>query len=197
MIKSKGNRIAVAACVFWCLATTAACGPGPYGFSRYYDPADEEKPYDKQAREYAYGVVAANPDEFQDQLIAWFGVVEKIEFTKDGRQLIRLSHNQHKERHLCADDTNSSCRVTVHFNSSGGFSALLSLRSEDLVPGLDKVQPGTLMRIFGRVRCRKNEDEQMQCDYDEQGGILLEGVYYRQWPARYYVTTRAASQLRR
>ena len=74
---------------------------------------------------------------------------------------------------------------------------LLSLRPEDTVPGLDKVQPGTLMRVFGRVRCRQNEDEQMQCDYDEQGGILLEGVYYRQWPARYYVTTRAASQLRR
>ncbi len=173
------------------------CGPGRYGFSRYYAPNDDEAPFDKQAREYAYGVVAANPDDFDGQLIAWFGIVQSVRQTPDGRFALRLSHNKHKERHLCADEANSSCRVTVHFNSSGGFSALLKLNPEDLVPGLDKVQPGTLMRVFGYVRCRRDENDQMGCDYDEQGGILLDGVFYRQWPARYYVTTRAASSMRR
>ncbi len=175
----------------------ASCGPGIYGFSRYYEPGEKEKPFHKQAREYPYGVVAANPDDFQGQLISWFGIVEKVETLKDGRQLVRLTHNQHKNRHLCAGEANSTCRVTVHFKSSGGFSVILALRAPDLVPSLDKVQPGTLMRAFGRVRCKENDDEQMVCDYDEQGGVLLEGVYYRQWPARYYVTTRAASAMRR
>ncbi len=179
------------------LLLAAGCGTGPYGFSKYYATLESEEPFHNQARELAYGVVAANPDDFQEQLIAWFGIVQKVEKTQDGRYVVRMSHNQHKDRHLCSSDANSSCRVTVHFKSSGGFSAVLTLRPEDVVPGLDKVQPGTLMRVFGRVRCRENEEEQMECDYDEQGGALLEGVYYRQWPARYYVTTRAASSMRR
>ncbi len=191
------HRIAFICCIVWSFLLVQACGSGPYGFTRYYMPSDSEEPFDKQARELPYGVVAANPDDYQEQLIGWFGIVQKVEQTQDGRYKVRMSHNQHKERHLCADDTNSSCRVTVHFKSSGGFSAILSLRPEDLVPGLDKVQPGTLMRVFGRVRCRQNEEEQMECDYDEQGGVLLDGAHYRQWPARYYVTTRAASVMRR
>ncbi len=179
------------------LTLVAACGPGQYGFARYYEPCEPEEPFDNQARDFSYGAVAASPDKYQEQLISWFGIVQKVEATQDGRYRVRMSHNRHKDRHLCGDDTNSSCRVTVHYKSSGGFSAILSLRPEDVVPGLDKVQPGTLMRVFGRVRCRQNDDEQMECDYDEKGGVLLEGVYYRQWPARYYVTTRAASSLRR
>ena len=33
--------------------------------------------------------------------------------------------------------------------------------------------------------------------FEEDGALRLEGVYYRQWPARYYSTTRAASSMRR
>ena len=176
---------------------TAGCGAGPYGFARYYVPTDQEEPFFQQTRDYPYGVVAANPDEFDGQLISWFGIVESVSGTKDGRYLVRMTHNRHKERHLCADESNSSCRVTVHFKSSGGFSALLALRPEDLVPGLDKIQPGSLLKVYGRVRCQMAEDGQKTCDYDEQGGVILEGAYYRQWPARYYVTTRRASSLRR
>lgn len=181
----------------WTLFLTAGCGPGPYGFARYYVSMETEEAFYKQARNYTYSAVAADPDDYEGHLIVWFGIVQKIEPTQDGRYLVRLSHNKHKERHLCADDSNSSCRVTVHFKSSGGFSAILALRPEDVVPGLDKVQPGTLLRVYGRVRCRENEDGDKECDYDEQGGVLLDGVYYRQWPARYYVTTRAVESMRR
>jgi len=31
----------------------------------------------------------------------------------------------------------------------------------------------------------------------EGAGIVLDGEYYRQWPARHFVTTRAASTMRR
>lgn len=175
----------------------ASCGPGPYGFAQYYIPSADEEQYNQQAREYAYGAVTANPDDFEGQLVAWFGIVEKVDPSADGRWLVRMSYHPHKERHLCADESSSSCRVTVNFKSSGGFSALLALRAEDLVPGLDKVQPGTLLRVFGKVRCRENEDEQKECDYDDKGGVLLDGVWYRQWPVRYYLTTRAAESMRR
>ncbi len=174
-----------------------ACGAGPYGFARYYEPNDDEKQFHERATTVPYGVVASKPQDFENVLVAWFGIVEKAELIKDGRHLVRMTHHQHKERHLCADETSSSCRVTVNFKSSGGFSAALLLKPEDLVPGLDKIQPGTLMRVFGQVRCWKGEEVKKECAFDENGGIILDGVFYRQWPARFYSTTRAAGVMRR
>ena len=175
----------------------SGCGPGLYGFSKYYVPSDAEEPLDKQAREYPYGTVAAKPSEFKGQLIAWFGIVESVTKTEDGRFLVRLSHNKHLDRHLCENETDSSCRVTVNFRSSGGFSVLLDLLPEDTLPSLNRIQAGTLIRVFGRVRCHDDGKAEMQCEYDDREGILLDGVYYRQWPARYYVTTRAMSTMHR
>lgn len=74
---------------------------------------------------------------------------------------------------------------------------MLALKATDIEPGLERIQPGTLMRIFGKVRCRENADEQLECDYDDKGGVLLDGIYYRQWPAKYYLTTRAADSMLR
>ncbi|MDD5306038.1 MAG: hypothetical protein PHU25_01835 [Deltaproteobacteria bacterium] len=175
----------------------AGCGAGQYGFSRYYVPLDDEESYDEQGKEYGYGDVTSSPSSFEGKLIAWFGVVEKVTQAPDGRYLIALSHRQHQERHLCDDDSSGSCRVTVHFKTSGGFSAIVALTATDTSPGLNKVQPGSLLRVFGKVRCKQNDEEQTVCEYDDRGGVLLDAVYYRQWPARYFVTTRAASTMRR
>lgn len=181
----------------WAIFLSSACGAGPYGFSRYYEPLDAEEPYHEKSRDVPYGVVAARPFDYQDTLLAWFGIVEGIEPMKDGRFLVRLSHHKHKDRHLCFDETSSSCRVTVHFKSSGNFSVAMHLNPEDMVPGLNKIQPGTLMRVFGKVRCWEEGKGNYKCNFDEKGGLMLQGVYYRQWPARYYSTTRAAGSMRR
>jgi hypothetical protein len=193
-----GVRVLAATVCFGVGAMIVGCGPGPWGFAKYYVPTDEEATYDVRSKEYTYGAITANPEDYQDRLIAWFGVIEKVTPAEDGRWLVRFSYHQHRDRHLCADETSSSCRVTVNFKSSGGFSVLLDLRPEDLVPGLDKVQPGTLMRVFGKVLCAANEEtEEIECRYDEKGGVLMEGVWYRQWPRRNYLTTRAAESMRR
>ncbi|MFO8073338.1 MAG: hypothetical protein R6V85_15840 [Polyangia bacterium] len=175
----------------------AGCGAGRYGFAREYTPLDAEEPYLEKASAFTFEAVVSDPADFRDDLIGWFGVVEKVEPADDGRWKVRMAHRKHQRRHLCEDETSSSCRVTVHFKSSGGFTALLDLRPEDVRPGLDKVQPGTLIKVYGKVRCRENDDEEIVCDYDDRGGVLLDGVWYRQWPARYYVTTRAAATMRR
>jgi hypothetical protein len=181
-----------------CLASSlAGCGAGPYGFGREYVPLREEQALHEQGVEYPYAAVVTGPTEYQGKLVAWFGVVEVMDRAPDGRYLVRLAHRKHQERHLCDGESADSCRVTVQFSSQGGFSALVDFRPADLVPGLDKVQPGTLLRIFGKVRCEENDDEQVECEYDEQGGIVLDASWYRQWPARYYVTTRAAGGMRR
>lgn len=175
----------------------SACGAGPFGFSRYYVPTKEEVVYEKQATEYNYGEISTKPEEYKDRMIAWFGIVEKVTPTDDERFMVRLSQQQHKERHLCSGDGSSSCRVTVHFKSHGSFSVLIALKEEDLIPGIDRIQPGTLMRVFGKLKCRKNQNGQTSCDRDDRGTVMLNGVYYRQWPRRYYVTTRAAADMRR
>ncbi|MCP4197434.1 MAG: hypothetical protein GY762_09835 [Proteobacteria bacterium] len=191
------HRIFLLFIMLLALLFSAACGPGPYGYARYYAPTKAEKPFFKQAGKHPYRVVAATPDKYQDILIAWFGIVQTIKATEDGRYIIHLSHNKHKERHLCEGESGSSCRVTVHYKSTGSFSTITGLKPAEVKPGLDRVQPGTLMLIYGKVQCDKTADEQLQCAYDDHGGLLLKSVYYRQWPARYYVTTRAAEALRR
>lgn len=178
------------------LSMTAGCGAGPYGFSQTYVPLGEEEDLWDGSDAFTYEAVTSDPADYQGKTIGWFGVVEDVKEV-DGKFQIRLSHRKHQERHLCDSDSDRSCRVTVHFKSSGGFSAIVKLRPEDNVPGLDKVQPGSLMRIYGTVRCEENDDEQVECDYDDLGGILLDASYYRQWPARYFVTTRAAASMRR
>jgi hypothetical protein len=190
---SLGNR---ALCPLFAAAALTGCGAGQYGFAKEYAPLDDEEPYDAEGTELVYEEVNGDPAAFDGKLIAWFGVVEKVALGDDGRHQIQLSHRKHQPRHLCESDASDSCRVTVHFKSAGGFTAFVRFRPEDTVPGLDKVQPGSLLRVFGKVRCRINDDEQKVCDYDDRGGVILDAAYYRQWPARYFVTTRAADTLR-
>lgn len=195
--KGLPTTVALAALAAAALAI-AGCGAGQYGFAHEYVPLDDEEDLYEVSTEYPYEAVTSDPADFDGKLIRWFGIVQQVDPSDDGRYRVRMSHQRHQDRHLCDGEANSSCRVTVHFKSSGGFTALLALREEDVVPGLDKVQPGSLIHVYGKVRCRMDEDEeQLVCDYDDLGGPLLDGQYYRQWPARYFVTTRAASSMLR
>ena len=185
--------------VFLSIATAAValsgCGAGTYGFSRYYTPTDEEEPFHETSREFTYGAVTARPRDFRDQSVSWFGVVQSVKQTADGRQTIRLAYHKHKERHLCEGETESTCRVTIHHKSTGGFTAVVRLRSQDQSSGLEKVRPGTLMRVFGKVRCKKDVNGDPVCARDDEGGVILDCEYYRQWPVRYYRTTRSAGKM--
>lgn len=171
------------------------CGAGPYGFARYYVPLGKEEPYHERSAVFTLGSVTARPQDYQGKLIGWFGVVKKIQPTKDGRSLIQLAFHKHKDRHLCEGETSSTCRVTVNYRSTGGFSAAVMLSEKDKRPGLDKVQPGTLMRVFGQIRCIEDDNGDPQCDRDKNNNIILYCDYYRQWPARNYRTTRSANKM--
>lgn len=173
------------------------CGAGQYGFAKKYVPLGDEEDFWEQSKSFTYDAVNTDPDDYEGKLIGWFGVVQKVTKKDDGKYEVRMAHRKHQPRHLCSSDSIRSCRVTVHFRSSGSFSALLDLLPKDTAAGLDKVQPGSLMRVYGKVRCRENDDEQIVCDYDDMGGVLLDGSYYRQWPVRFFVTTRSASELKR
>lgn len=171
------------------------CGAGPYGFARYYVPLDQEESYHEQSEAYTLGAVTARPQDYKGRLIGWFGVVKNVQATKDGRSLIQLAFHKHKTRHLCEGETASTCRVTVNHRSTGSFSAAVMLSDTDKKPGLDKVQPGTLMRVFGQIRCIEDDNGDPRCDRDKNDNVILYCDYYRQWPARYYRTTRSANKM--
>ncbi len=170
----------------------SSCGPGIYGYSKTYSPLKDEKVYYDTAREFTYAAVASRPQDFKDYLLGWFGIVESITPSADGRYLVKMQFHKHRARHLCDGETKSTCRVTVNQRSTGVFTVKLKIREQDLVPGLDKIQPKTLIRVYGKPICKKNADNEFQCEQDEQGGVVLEGEYYRQWPARHYRTTLAS-----
>ncbi|MCU0660873.1 MAG: hypothetical protein MUC50_00935 [Myxococcota bacterium] len=173
------------------------CGAGPYSYSRTYVPNGVERPLLEQAKSPHWAAVDTRPQDFDGQLIDWFGVVLSLENGKDGKSLVRLSHAVHQNRHLCEGESSRSCRVTIGEVSSGEFSALLALHQKDLRNDPDKLQTGSLLHVFGKVCCAVNEDDETVCERDDKGAVRLDGVAYRHFPATHYVTPRQAPQMRR
>ena len=168
------------------LADLAACGGNPYGYAPEYVPLSDEEPYDEKGLPLSYEEVRRDPMSNQSRLIAWFGVVESVKPTGD-RQQIAMQLVFHQERHLCTDQFDSSCRVTISEKEGGPFTAVVKLQPEHVAEGRDRVGPGSLMKIYGHVAT----------DYDERGGPIVNVEYYRHWPHGTYVNTRRAGNMRR
>jgi hypothetical protein len=166
-----------------------ACGGAAqkYGFSREYEPLSEEEDYFETAEQVSYEELRRDPAVYQDRIVAWFGVVTVIDIDEE-TNLARaaLDLRFHQERHLCADQFESSCRVTVSERSGGPFTAIMTLREEDAW-GKNRVYTGSLLKVYGTPR-----DE-----FDDQGGPILETKYYRHWPRAIYVTTASKNIMRR
>jgi hypothetical protein len=162
-------------------------GAGRYGYARTYSALDAEERWVERANSDAvYDEVRRLPDQFQGQTLSFFGVVTGVQTSREGDR-IALQVRTHQERHLCHDETDSSCRVTVSERDGGPFTAILTLRPED-VSGENRVQVYSLLRVFGTLQ---------QGQYDDQGGPILRVEFYRHWPRGEYVTTGAASSMRR
>ena len=93
----------------------------------------------------------------------------------------------HQDRHLCEDETEGSCRVTVSDRDGGPFSAVIALAPEDTA-GENRVQTGSLLRVYGPL---------IPGQYDAQGGPVLRAQFYRHFPRGQYVTTAARGSWRR
>lgn len=163
------------------------CGAGQYGYARYYEPLDEEQSLAEAAIEATYTDVLRDPASFQNVLIGWFGVVKEAVVQDDGSVLVRMSQRVHQQRHLCADRSDGSCRVTVSERDSGPFSVRVRLRPGADSEGENRVQRESLLKIYGYVTG----------DYDADGGPFLSVEYYRHWPRGQYVDTTAQAIMRR
>lgn len=170
------------------LGLVACGGAGPYGHSRAYITASSEREWQERAQESVYDEVRRMPDQYQDRTLSWFGVVVSVEEGRAGEpSRVALQLRTHQERHLCEDEAESSCRVTVSQRDGGPFTAVVRLSPEDQA-GENRVQPNSLLRVYGTLAMG---------EYDAQGGPVLRAGYYRHWPRGEYVTTGSAGSWRR
>jgi len=176
-------RLPAAGCL---LLLVAGCGAGQYGFSQTYETLSDEDDFAEGAQEAVYEDVKRDPAGFRSQNVGWFGIVTTVEAGPGGASLVHMTHRIHQERHLCSDETASSCRVTVSERASGPWTAVLTIRVEDQV-GVDRLATGSLLKVYGAPNG----------EFDAEGGPVLAVRYYRHWPRGAYVTTADRGRMRR
>jgi hypothetical protein len=99
---------------------------------------------------------------------------------------LTLNLRAHQARHLCTEDSRSSCRVTVSEAQLGVFTVDLVLKPEE-VNGKERIWVGSLLKVYGTH----------SGEYSEETGPVLNVSYHRHWPRGFYVTTAARGSMRR
>ena len=118
--------------------------------------------------------------------MALFGVVERRDPGPGGQARLTLSVRRLEPRNLCGLETDDdSCRVTVSDKDFGVVEALVSLRGDDYV-GPRSVGSRSLLRVVGTIGQ----------DVAPSGAPVVHAVWYRHWPAFYYVTRASARDMK-
>ncbi len=163
-------------------------GAGRYGYSREYVYLPDERAFGERADETAvYDEVRRMPDRFGDRVVSWWGHVTDVEVASNGTARVTMQLRTHQPRHLCEDETDGSCRVTINDRDGGSFTAVVQLSPEDQA-GENRVQPLSVLRVYGTV---------LQTEHNREGGPVLRAQYYRHWPRGQYVTTASSGGMRR
>ena len=189
--RSSCSRLGLWACaarlsVGICVIAAAGCASNPYGYGRVYAPSDEEEPYYERALEVSYEEVRRDPQTFAGRTVGWFGVVTAAKRLPSGEVQLALDLRFHQPRHLCSDQFESSCRVTISDRAGGPFSTSVRLHSGD-ESGSTRLNIGSLLRVYGTATG----------EFDGRGGPVLMTEFYRHWPHGAYVTTSGSNSMRR
>jgi hypothetical protein len=169
-------------------AVAAGCASaGRYGYARTYVALDDEATWAARAEEPVYDDIRRAPEPYRGRVVSFFGIVRSVGQTGGAETRLALQVRTHQERHLCEEDSESTCRVTVSARDGGAFTAVVALRPEDL-DGENRLQTNSLVRVFGTVT---------PGEYDPEGGPVVQVQYYRHWPRGQYVTTASAELMRR
>jgi hypothetical protein len=169
------------------LLTVACSSAGPYGFSRVYEPQDEEETALENTTEYDPVMVQRRHHEWKNKKVTLFGIVKSRREGPSGAAHVTLSMRALSNRNLCEDAEESTCRVTVSDREHGTVHALVKLTSDDDI-GKERVTVGSLLRLVGQVTDTVDQTDGMP---------VLRVTYYRHWPYRKYVTTAASSYMLR
>jgi hypothetical protein len=163
-----------------------SCGGGEYGFARTYSPVGAEDSHFEEAQQPTYQDLIREPNRYKEIEIGWFGVVTGVQAGAKGKSRVTLSLRAHQARHLCSEDSSSSCRVTVSEGSIATFSADLQLRNSETA-GQDRIWTGSLLKVYGKYTG----------EYSEETGPVIDVAYHRHWPRGTYVTTASRATMRR
>jgi hypothetical protein len=168
-------------------ASVLSCGGGKYGFDVKYRPLKAEKKYFKSATQINYEEIRRDPLKYADATVGWFGVVDEVLGDQGGKLTLLLSYRTHQDRHLCEDKfEKKTCRVTVSKKSPGTFMTTLEPSDEADMIGKNKISTKSLIKVYGKATG----------EYDENGGPVIETMWFRHWPPGQYVDTSAASFMR-
>ncbi len=168
------------------LVPAGCAGSNPYGYGRQYVARDDEEQHYERAASLSYEEVRREPGAYKSQLVGWFGVVTQVTRGPGKNVTVALDLRFHQPRHLCSDQSEGSCRVTVSQRDGGPFSTTISLRDED-TSGPSRLNVGSLVKVYGSPTG----------EFDDRGGPVLDAAWYRQWPHGAYVTTSGRSNMPR
>jgi hypothetical protein len=174
-------------CVSAAAALVSCRSAGPYGHSKVYAPTGAEETAVSGNKEYDPLVAERSLDRLKGRSVWLFGVVTARGSGPGGAASVALSLRSLQQRNLCESDDEDSCRVTVSEREMGRAHALLALSAEDEM-GQESVGMGSLLRVVGNVTQ----------DLDPNDGTpILRATFYRHWPRGSFVTTKAASVMKR
>jgi len=170
------------------LSGAVACASGgQWGHDRKYQPLDAEEAALQGSTEYDPVMANRSPEKWQDKPIHLFGVVMDRKAAPGGLAEVTLSMRVLEPRNLCDTGEDDSCRVTVSEREHARVQVLLKLLPENEI-GAESVGPLSLLRIVGKLGSEASSKD---------GSPVIRASYYRHWPRNYYVTTAAASYMRR
>jgi hypothetical protein len=172
-----------------CVSWLAACGGSSterYGYGREYVPADAEEAHYERVTMVSYEEVRREPQAFGSRTLGWFGTVTAVQKLPSGEVQLALELRFHQPRHLCTDQFESSCRVTVSERAGGPFSTVVRVAPEDQ-SGPERLNVGSLVKVYGSPTG----------EYDSLGGPMIKAAYYRHWPHGAFVTTSGSVKMRR
>jgi len=169
------------------LLTVACSGAGPYGYSPTYTPLDEEETASEGAKEFDPVQAKRFPEEWRDKPVSMFGIVTNRGEGSGGGTRLTLSVRTLATRNLCDEGGDDTCRVTVSDREHAVVHTVVALRSGDDI-GETSIQVGSLVRVIGKFTDVVDNDD---------GNPIINGSYYRHWPVHTYVTSAAASYMRR
>lgn len=162
---------------------------GPFGFAQMYTPLDVEDEATDGSVPFDPSATRRKPDTWRGRKVVAFGVVtDVVKSDQPGTQRVLLSVRGLQPRNLCDGPDDQTCRVTVTDTEFAKLWAVIpsaALEPQRTPP--DPVQPGSLLRVVGKLQPSNNHVDPAQVD----------ASFARHWPLQMYVTTSARESMRR
>lgn len=166
----------------------AACSSaGPYGYAKEYAPIGGEVEAASEAADYDPVMAGRQFEKWVGKTVSVFGVVKARQDKPDGSVDLTLSIRTRQPRNLCESSDEETCRVTVGDHEFGQVHVTVKPSPED-ADGRLRLGRGSLVRAIGAVSRQTHA---------QTGNTVISANFYRHWPDRYYVTTKARSYMLR